>query len=182
MEPKARWSQWANIDGDWTATVGPFRLDVAAQAGWCCLSHRDPYLPLWEQKVATPCDVTDLMRLTESELARRLEKAAATMDGGELVAAPYPGRHGYCDRYGCTQTKAVGAYCEMHDEENRSRDAAVGWDVAKTSTKEPRFKVGDLVRTVYGGTVGTVRRLDGKYPVVVCTVSHQTVCLTDITS
>jgi hypothetical protein len=50
-----------------------------------------------------PCDITDLMRLAEAELARRLRLAAETMDGVELVAH-LPGRD-------CDACERCGAHC-----------------------------------------------------------------------
>jgi len=92
MQPKAKWKKcdWRNA---WTAVVGPFHLEISPSSGECLLSQWDGHevgAALWRDTRTVPCDVTDLMRLTEAELARRLEDAAETMDGRDLVAPPFP--------------------------------------------------------------------------------------------
>lgn len=101
-QPKAKWSPY---DEDtrriWTAAVGPFYLDVNANAGTCEIAEWEADSgtigeTLWEQDVPTPCDVVDLMLLAEADLERRLRGAAETMRGEELVATPAPAETMQC--------------------------------------------------------------------------------------
>lgn len=86
MTPKAKWKLC--VAGDvWRAEAGPFRMEVTSTDGECLIQDADSYAEIWFQKVATPCDAPDLMRLCEGELARRLQHTAETMDGSGLVAA-----------------------------------------------------------------------------------------------
>jgi hypothetical protein len=87
MEPKAKWSVLYAESNEWAAEVGPFVLQVAPRVGRCEIWQDKPSYRIWEHLAPTPCDVTDLMRLTEAELARRLVTTAETMEGGELVAS-----------------------------------------------------------------------------------------------
>lgn len=93
MEPKAKWTRRGNA---WTAVVGPFHLMVTPKNGGCEICDSDTSTSpvtagalVWDNRdnpLPTPCDVTDLMRMTEAELARRLTGAAETMRGEGLVA------------------------------------------------------------------------------------------------
>jgi len=139
MEPKAKWHKLSAHC--WRAEVGPFRLEVILDDGECQIADAKTYAQLWFQKVATPCDVTDLMRHTESELARRLEKAASTMDGGELVPRTLAAVAKEFMSLGDGQSTQDDVFGDTH--------SPTGWSYVETST-EPRFKVGDRVQDTTG--------------------------------
>lgn len=103
-QPKAEWERHG---AGWRSIVGRYELVVCVPMGsigireiltrrpstWDIVgadmnSTEAPRLWLWQDTVPVPCDLADLMRLAESELARRLREAAETMDGSELVAPP----------------------------------------------------------------------------------------------
>ena len=113
-QPKAHWT---DDGGDWFATVGPYQLEARIEDGnglWVValrddVDGDDEYLA--RVIVDGPCDLADLMRLAEAELARRLHGAAETMDGRELVgeqeeqpadSAAAPIAKHYCDSGACT--------------------------------------------------------------------------------
>lgn len=85
-QPKAKWSKYGV--NEWSAEVGPLWLQVQPSTGRIEIWTTSPSGLIWSTKEPTPCDVTDLMRLAEAELARRLHGAADTMNGRELVAEP----------------------------------------------------------------------------------------------
>lgn len=95
-QPKAKWSAYdEDTKRIWTAAVGPFYLEANTADGYAELCSYDFESAsigeqLWKQPVSGPCDITDLMRLAEAELARRLRHAAETMDGNGLVALSGP--------------------------------------------------------------------------------------------
>jgi len=93
-QPKAKWPECSGV---WFARVGQYQLEVSigpSRGEWVVGifdddSGDDEYLV--RETVPVPCDLPDLMRLAEAELARRLRGAADSMDGRELVvAAPKP--------------------------------------------------------------------------------------------
>ena len=96
MEPKAKWKVYdPAVPHVWSAVVGPFYLEVDRFNGYaeiCEYGADDIGARLWHEQFQTPQDAADLMHLTEAELARRLEHAAGTMDGRELVAERCPNR------------------------------------------------------------------------------------------
>lgn len=84
-QPKAEWNVYQ--PGCAHAEVGMFFLDVhVMQDGWSDWVVADADDVIAEGGWRGPCDITDLMRLAEAELARRLHGAADSMDGRELVA------------------------------------------------------------------------------------------------
>jgi hypothetical protein len=90
MQPKARWSLYIEGKRIWTAAVGPYHLEAHGHEGRAVIRESAAESntlgrSLWQTSVGIPCDVVELMRLAEEELARRLSKAAETMDGRELV-------------------------------------------------------------------------------------------------
>lgn len=149
MEPKAKWQQVEAYSGEWSADVGPYVLEVVTMLGRCSIWQNKPCHRIWEKTTSTPCDVTDLMRLTEAELARRLTGAAETMDGGELVASSTTVRITFDESV--TSEERMEFARSFHEAVAATLKAPAGWDVVETSTEAPRFKVGDLVRDTYGG-------------------------------
>ena len=171
-QPKAKWTK-ASGSEVWSAFVGPFYLEVNPPG--CSLREVSTLAVLWEHIGPVPCDAPDLMRLTEAELARRLEGAAETMDGGELVGEP------------ATATPPAGtiripqALAEAIDEDleaNRRYAETTAWgdkmwgDAAAEAG--PRFKVGDRVtakpftrlRDTMIAAVGTITATAGDCAIV----------------
>lgn len=127
-QPKAKWSRYEDSQQVWTAIVGPFYLDVDGETGDCEIAEWDAESAsigrtLWEHHTPPPCDVVDLMRLTEDELARRLHGAAETMDGKELVAKPEPRRQ--CGADGCDGHSHPDEACKVADCRLCKRDFAM---------------------------------------------------------
>jgi hypothetical protein len=142
MQPKAKWTKPSGSEV-WSAFVGPFYLEVNPPA--CSLREVSTLAVLWEHVGPVPCDAPDLMRLTETELARRLEDAAETMDGRDLVAR------------GADETGTgtlVFADKPIYVDAQRHHDELTAWGDAKWGAS-PQFKVGDLVRTQHGVAVVT---------------------------
>jgi hypothetical protein len=123
-QPKAKWSY--DSDGDfWDATVGPFYLQIFTGRGTAELYDRG-WKGLWSSTLQTPCDVVDLMRLAEDELARRLHSAADTMDGDELVASAT-----------VTPTAPSGAESTVTVTNVVAEAAAHGWESIMVSLGAP---------------------------------------------
>jgi hypothetical protein len=144
--PKAKWTK-LHTDA-WDARVGPFFLDVDACTGRCRISEwrietESIGSVLWQQRLPTPCDVPDLMHLTEAELARRLEQTAETVDGSGLVAPSAAEK--FMDLGDGSKT-SDDVFGDTPDSSTMTYDEVVEWaDNVSASLPEPNFKVGDLV-------------------------------------
>lgn len=136
MEPKAKWFEVFVQTGEWSAEVGPFMLEVHCRGGRCEIWQNNHYQMLWSQTVSTPCDVADIMRLTEAELARRLVKAAETMKGSELAVA---------SSADITET-FTQRLLQMRAHDVRPVSCALapaGWQVAETGEDDAPFELND---------------------------------------
>ncbi len=136
MEPKAKWSEVFVATGEWSAEVGPFTLEIGRNLGRCEIWHHGHRTSIWSRIVSTPCDVADLMRLTEAELARRLVKAAETMEGSELAVASSAD-------ITAMFTKPL---LRMRAHDVRLVPCAVapaGWQVAETGKEDAPFELND---------------------------------------
>lgn len=179
MHPKARWTRGKRLPLAWTSKVGPFHLEVDTEIGRCELceydpDNTDPGPSLWIHYAPTPCDAADLMRLTEAELARRLEETAGSMDGRGLVAetkraisSAGPRRDAdddedYCGCGDCSECcpRDVWDAKIASAVDTIARLSKSPTDLVGTPTFEPRFKVGDLV-LVLGADIGRVAGVSG---------------------
>ena len=129
----------------------------------CSLREVSTLAVLWEHIGPVPCDAPDLMRLTEAELARRLECAAETMDGEGLVGAPPP--HVEQTRL-LTEVNADGPDTTASliglDRDPRLFDAAHPDRVANAAVRNQlRFKVGELVHLKGHKRAGAVTWTEG---------------------
>ncbi len=151
--PKAKWSEVFVSTGEWSATVGPYTLEVGRNLGRCEIWHQGHLTPIWSRAVPTPCDAADLMRITEAELARRLTAAAETMDGNELLGPSQAERFMTLPDGSTTSNDVFG---------HAQRPGSSSWfekHLPQIVSEPTPFEVGDFVRERYDRRVAIVQKV-----------------------
>jgi hypothetical protein len=154
-QPKAKWERF---EARWVANVGPFELVASLQEGaaWIHLASAEPDEdgtadPIWDAEIPVPCDLADLMRLAEAELARRLHRAADTMDGRELVAEDE-----HVGGRDCSACEECGEHCLPIDCERDGK-------CARCRPAEKRLMFGvDLAYGADSAVVATIEARTGR--------------------